>query len=168
MDARRCHALGPVAGRSLKLTFVLEKIVTLSLSPSRSSGPAASVQPERNRSLLLEEGDRWLAEIKIGLRRLEAGDPDLPSSLLIMNAARSIKEASAALGWARVSEIMRILEGLFDEVRRGERLADEKVLNVARRSVACVARMLAEHRSDDSPARCLADLRIAADGSKVS
>ena len=146
----------------------LEDIVSISVSlapalrmhADRSTVPAHA---EESQTVLLEEGDRWLAEIKLGLRRLEAGEPDLQAALHIMSAARSIKEASAALGWARVSEIMRILEGLFEEVRRGERSADDKVVNVARRSVSCVSRMLAEHRSDDSPARCLADLRTAAD-----
>ena len=91
----------------------------------------------------LDEGDRWLADFKKGLHRLEVACWNRRALLDIIVAARSLRTASALRGLQHLSEIMRIVEGLFEEVRRGERQADEKVINVARRSGTCAARTMA-------------------------
>lgn len=107
--------------------------------------------------LFSEQGARRIDEYRVALSRLDPGHSDPRALLDLVAAAHSIKVDSAVLGFYEMSELMRLVEYLFEQVRRGERAVNEQMVDHARQSIDFVEQMFARLKSSGSTD--VADLR---------
>lgn len=98
--------------------------------------------------IFFEECSEGLDVMESGLLGLDPGTADLEVVNDIFRAAHSIKGGAATFGFSEVSEFTHGVETLLDQLRAGERLVSEPIVQSLLSSVDCLRGMIESLSSD--------------------
>jgi two-component system chemotaxis sensor kinase CheA len=98
--------------------------------------------------IFFEECSEGLDLMESGLLGLDPGTADLDVVNDIFRAAHSIKGGAATFGFSEVSEFTHGVETLLDQLRAGERLVSEQIVQSLLSSVDCLRGMIESLSSD--------------------
>lgn len=98
--------------------------------------------------IFFEECSEGLDLMESGLLGLDPGTADLDVVNDIFRAAHSIKGGAATFGFAEISEFTHGVETLLDQLRAGERLVSEEIVQSLLSSVDCLRGMIDALSSD--------------------
>jgi two-component system chemotaxis sensor kinase CheA len=137
---------------------------------SSSSSDAGSFGDTSDfRAIFFEEADEHVAAIEGILLGLNIAAPEAEELNAIFRAAHSIKGTSGMLGFGEISALTHVLESLLDDLRKGERLLTEEILDLMLRAGDMVKMQVAHRRGTlpDAPdaAALVNELRALAEQS---
>jgi two-component system chemotaxis sensor kinase CheA len=98
--------------------------------------------------IFFEECSEGLDLMESGLLGLDPGTADLDVVNDIFRAAHSIKGGAATFGFTEISDFTHGVETLLDQVRAGERLVGEEIIQALLSSVDCLRGMIESLSSD--------------------
>ncbi len=115
--------------------------------------------------LFFEEAFENLGTLETGLLRLETAGNDAELLNSVFRAAHSIKGGASSFGLTDVSHFAHIMEGLLDQVRRGERTVTSDLASLLLRATDSLKELLGAARANepasDEPAHVLEELERA-------
>jgi len=101
------------------------------------------------KDIFLSESAEFIQGITDGLLALEAEPNDLEPVEIVFRGAHSLKGMAAAMGYERTAELTHKMESLMDRVRKRERAADSRLIDLMLEAVDMV-RSLIDDESNGS------------------
>ncbi|MDX8382888.1 MAG: chemotaxis protein CheA [Ghiorsea sp.] len=101
-----------------------------------------SIDLEQFKEIFFEESFEGLDAMEQCLLQMEGGSDDLEIVNTVFRAAHSIKGGSATFSFTAVANFTHVMEGLLDDMREGNRAADQEVVNILLQSVDLLRELL--------------------------
>ncbi|MDQ6989024.1 MAG: chemotaxis protein CheA [Mariprofundaceae bacterium] len=101
-----------------------------------------SIDLEQFKEIFFEESFEGLDAMETCLLQMEGGNDDLEIVNTVFRAAHSIKGGSATFSFTAVASFTHVMEGLLDDMREGNRAADQEVVNILLQSVDLLRELL--------------------------
>ncbi len=101
-----------------------------------------SIDLEQFKEIFFEESFEGLDAMEQCLLQMEGGSDDLEIVNTVFRAAHSIKGGSATFNFTAVANFTHVMEGLLDDMREGNRAADQEVVNILLQSVDLLRELL--------------------------
>lgn len=102
------------------------------------------------KSVFLAESTDYIQQITDGLLALEREPYDLGPVEAVFRGAHSLKGMSAAMGYARTTDLTHAMEGLMSRVRAGESHVDKDLIDLMLRAVDLVRELIDDEAAGTS------------------